>query len=433
MTSMLTNTAAMVALQTLRDINTNLDQTNNRVSTGLRVNTAADNAAYWSISTTIKSDNGALGAVTDSLNLGASTLSTTYTGLNTAITTLNDIKNQLTTATGANVDKAKVQQTIASDLAQLQSIADGAAFSGQNWLSTGTASGTAFDKTIVSSVSRDSNNLLSIGSIDVNISAIHLYGNSTGILDKTIALTGYQADSGAGSSVQTTPIDFANAADAVTFSVTPNGGSTTQVTINQTTLTNAGFTDTSIRSYSDLAKVMNQALTDAGVSGITASVNASGHVVFDSQNAFTVGAASVGATGDAAFVALAAGDFGLASAPVAASTSSTDVIAVKNIDITLGSVTSDTITNYLKVVDQALSEVTSAASAIGAVQNRVTSQQNFVKALSDANTTAVGALVDANMEEESTKLKALQTQQQLAVQSLSIANASTQNILTLFR
>ena len=56
-----------------------------------------------------------------------------------------------------------------------------------------------------------------------------------------------------------------------------------------------------------------------------------------------------------------------------------------------------------------------------------------MKALQDANTTAVGALVDANMEEESTKLKALQTQQQLAVQSLSIANASTQNILTLFR
>ena len=37
------------------------------------------------------------------------------------------------------------------------------------------------------------------------------------------------------------------------------------------------------------------------------------------------------------------------------------------------------------------------------------------------------------MEEESTKLKALQTQQQLAVQSLSIANSSTQNILVLFR
>ena len=101
--------------------------------------------------------------------------------------------------------------------------------------------------------------------------------------------------------------------------------------------------------------------------------------------------------------------------------------------IDIKSANSDTIANFLKVVDQALSEVTSAASQIGTYQNRVTSQQNFVKALSDANKTAVGALVDANMEEESTKLKALQTQQQLAVQSLSIANASTSNILTLFR
>ena len=45
----------------------------------------------------------------------------------------------------------------------------------------------------------------------------------------------------------------------------------------------------------------------------------------------------------------------------------------------------------------------------------------------------VGRLVDADMEEESSKLTALQTQQQLAIQSLSIANSSAQNILTLFR
>ena len=165
MTSLLTNTSAMVALQTLRSINSNLEQTNNRVSTGLRVNTAADNAAYWSISTTIKSDNGALGAVTDSLSLGASTLTTTYNGLNAAITALNDLKNQLTTATGANVDKAKVQQTISADQAQLYAVAKSSSFSGQNWLYTG--SSTATSSSIVSSVSRDSNNDLTIGTIDV--------------------------------------------------------------------------------------------------------------------------------------------------------------------------------------------------------------------------------------------------------------------------
>ena len=109
MSSLLTNTSAMVALQTLRSINMSLDQTNNRVSTGLRVSSAADNAAYWSIATTLKSDNSSLSAVQDSLGLGASTLTTTYTGLNSAKDVLSSLKDQLTTATGANVDKDKIQ------------------------------------------------------------------------------------------------------------------------------------------------------------------------------------------------------------------------------------------------------------------------------------------------------------------------------------
>ena len=45
----------------------------------------------------------------------------------------------------------------------------------------------------------------------------------------------------------------------------------------------------------------------------------------------------------------------------------------------------------------------------------------------------IGRLVDAEMNEESTRLKALQTQQQLGIQSLSIANTNAENILTLFR
>ena len=428
MSSLLTNTSAMVALQTLRSINSNLEQTNNRVSTGLRVNTAADNAAYWSIATTIKSDNGALGAVTDSLSLGASTLSTTYTGLNTAVTSLNDLKNQLTTATGENVDKTKIQQTIASIQAQLKAVADGASFSGQNWLST--SDGTDFSKTIVSSLSRDSSNQLSIGKIDVDITNIRLYGDATtqfGILDKTIAITGYAADTANPPTVETSAVAFAAADDVVSFNVVDGSGSTKLVSINQTTLANAGLSDTTIRSNGDLVAVLNQALNDAGVTGITASISGTtGNVSFSSQTGFTIGGAS-----DAGTDTIDVNDLGLAGGSTAATSTDLDAISVADIDIT--SSTSDQIQNYLKVVDAALSDVTDAASSIGAYQNRVTSQQNFVKALQDANTTAVGALVDANMEEESTKLKALQTQQQLAVQSLSIANASTQNILTLFR
>ncbi len=71
MTSILTNVAAMAALQTLRGINDSLESTQNRVSSGYRVEKAADNAAYWSIATTMRSDNKALSAVSDALGLGA--------------------------------------------------------------------------------------------------------------------------------------------------------------------------------------------------------------------------------------------------------------------------------------------------------------------------------------------------------------------------
>ena len=70
---------------------------------------------------------------------------------------------------------------------------------------------------------------------------------------------------------------------------------------------------------------------------------------------------------------------------------------------------------------------------MGSVSSRIATQQTFVKALIDSNTSAIGTLVDANMEEESTKLKALQTQQQLGIQALSIANSNSQSILSLFR
>ena len=60
MTSIMTNTAAMAALQTLRTINSDMEMTQARVSSGFRVGNASDNAAYWSIATTMRSDNKAL-------------------------------------------------------------------------------------------------------------------------------------------------------------------------------------------------------------------------------------------------------------------------------------------------------------------------------------------------------------------------------------
>ncbi|MGO4568999.1 flagellin, partial [Rhizobium sp. 2YAF20] len=87
----------------------------------------------------------------------------------------------------------------------------------------------------------------------------------------------------------------------------------------------------------------------------------------------------------------------------------------------------------LTMVEGALKAMTAAGSQLGSLTARIDLQTTFVSSLSDAISSGVGKLVDANMEQESSKLSALQTQQQLAVQSLSIANSSSQSILSLFK
>ncbi|MEP5153562.1 flagellin, partial [Planktotalea sp.] len=74
-----------------------------------------------------------------------------------------------------------------------------------------------------------------------------------------------------------------------------------------------------------------------------------------------------------------------------------------------------------------------SAAALGSAGSRIETQSNFVSALTDNLKSGIGALVDADMEATSAKLQALQTQQQLGVQSLSIANQAPQTILSLFR
>jgi flagellin len=74
-----------------------------------------------------------------------------------------------------------------------------------------------------------------------------------------------------------------------------------------------------------------------------------------------------------------------------------------------------------------------AASAFGSTQKQIDIQSEFVGKLSDALKSGIGTMVDANMEETSARLQALQVQQQLATQSLSMANQQPQNILSLFR
>ncbi|HCD83733.1 MAG TPA: flagellin, partial [Agrobacterium sp.] len=163
MTSIMTNVAAMSALQTLRAISGQLEETQSRVSSGLRVKTASDNAAYWSIATTMRSDNMALSAVEDALGLGAAKIDVSYSAMESAVEVVKEIKSKIVAATEEGVDKTKIQEEIDQLKKQLESIAQGASFSGENWL-LGTGA-----KTVVSGFVRDGSGSVSVTKTDYTL------------------------------------------------------------------------------------------------------------------------------------------------------------------------------------------------------------------------------------------------------------------------
>ena len=314
MSSILTNMSAMSAVAALSATQKSLANTQNEISTGLKVSSAADNAAYWSIATTMRSDIGALGAVSDSLNLGSSVIGVATSALSQSIDILNKMKDDVVSATQSGVDASKVQIDISSLQGQLRSFANSATFNGVNLLA---GPGTA---TVVTSFSRNTDGI-QVNTKDITLPT-QLYTTVTsqgvsgnGILDKTDTGTSYTGSDG-------------------------------------TTLT-----------------------------------------------------ASTG-------------------------------FSIDNIDITNGGGTpfsADQLGQIAAQIDNAIATLTTAASNLGSTQSNIAAQTTFVTSLTDSITTGVGSLVDADMNEASTRLNALQTQQQLGIQSLSIANSNSQLILKLFQ
>ena len=181
MTSILTNISAMSALQTLRSISSGLADIQRQVSSGLRVGTAADNAAYWSISTTMRSDNMAISAVSDALGLGAAKVDTAYAGMSAVIDVLQEFKAKLVAAKEPGVDKAKIQTELEQLKQQVMSIATSSSFNGQNWLNTDIEQ--IYDITtnkvsVVSSFSRSSGGV-AVGTMDIHLDEVSLF-NTTG-------------------------------------------------------------------------------------------------------------------------------------------------------------------------------------------------------------------------------------------------------------
>ena len=102
---------------------------------------------------------------------------------------------------------------------------------------------------------------------------------------------------------------------------------------------------------------------------------------------------------------------------------------LSNIDVSSASAAETSI----GAIETHIQTAVDGAAALGASAKRISDQNEFVGKITDAMESGIGSLVDANMEEASARLQALQVQQQLATQSLSIANQAPQAILSLFR
>ncbi|MGR3761357.1 flagellin N-terminal helical domain-containing protein [Roseobacteraceae bacterium NS-SX3] len=273
MSSILTNNGAMVALQTLQSVNSNLEQTQAQISTGKSVGSAKDNAAVWAISKAMDSDIAGYGAVQDALGVGEATVAVASSAAEQIVEKLTEMKELAISANSENVDHAKIQADLAKKQEQITNIIKSADFNGANLLNTDVDGNGATGLTVMGSL----------------------------VPGDAITVTG------------------------VNFQVSMDFSAATAIT-------------------------------------------------------------------DAATAATALGE-----------------------------------------IEGKLTTAIDGAAQLGGDSNRLSDQKEFVSKLTDSLKMGVSTMTDTNMEEASARLKALQTQQQLAVQSLSIANQAPQALQQLFR
>jgi len=414
MTSLLTNTSAMTALQTLTMTNKNLAQSQNRIATGQRVSTASDNAAYWSIATTMRSDNKALGAVQDALGLGAATIDTMYTGLNGTVEVVSEIKAKLTAARTPGVDRDKIQSEIKELQSQLKNTADSAVFNGENWISVDSASNSYNStKSVVSSFSR-AGGVVQIDTVLVDLEAIKLYDKNADATPATNVVTGAST----GTFVAAAGNITVQVGTGATLSVATSVDSTLESIAKD--IMKLGIEGLTVISSGGQLQFANRAQENGAPAGVTVTLNSglTGPAALATAPATATGKGILDKSYDA-FNGTAWETFSVADLDIAALTDNAADLAK--------------LETYISGVDDALGTITDAATNLGAIKNRIGLQQDFVKALKDSLDRGIGQLVDADMNAESTRLQALQTQQQLGIQALSIANAGSQSILSLFR
>jgi flagellin len=365
-TSILTNVSAMSALGTLRTISGRLDDESQKMSSGLRVKTAADNAAYWSISTTMRSDVKAMGVITDSIGLAMGIVDVAYTAMENVRDSFVEIRNLAIMASDmpqpgmrdvvkpafdldpeyAKSDVYKIDTRIQQLQDQAKSSMQSASFAGVNMLYHAKKEAVKASEQVFSFV------------------------------------IGY-----AGGKVQTMDIKAMD-----TLLLNDDFGSF------GTTFPDQFNPERTLFDSSDIIDAPGS-FTPAAISWYNIPV-------------------SNPVTGD----------------PEAYPVNPTYILqSIENHVVRNGSDRTGLYNNLVASIDQKIEKLTSKMAYIGSVQSSLNTYDEINKKAIATATKGIGRLVDADMNETSARLKALETQQQLAVQALGIANSTPSRLLDLFR
>ena len=485
--SIITNMSAMSAVQNLNATEAALAKTQNQISTGLSVSSAEDNAAYFSIAQTMRTNVSNLSAVSSSLNLGSSVVSTATAATNQITSVLQSISADLVTAksnVGSASNQGNLQTAITALNQQLASIVSSASFNGTNLLDGSSGTSVSIVSGVTGSGANTTVNSLTIDTTNTNLNgATFSYGtdsSTAAVLQDAAAVvtatTNNTAAQEVSTNAQTANTAAVNALTSILGQLTQSdlGGVTTAGTGSaaftaafgaDATMTAAGVvSDFDANSLAgQLLGNGNIGATNSGsvaitITGTTPALTAA----LGNYKSDTLGGGTLGAVyGKSSTQATTTTTTGVGGAVEAATTAASNLTTAQTTyntafaalslakqanvsqiaggalfsvgQISLnGATTAAQIDAYIKQVGTAIAAVGTASEQLGAAGSQIDLQSTYSSSLSGSLTSGVGSLVDADMNEASTRLNALQTQQQLGVQALSVANQNSQLILKLF-
>jgi len=432
MSSILTNNGAMVALQTLKSINNNLGKTQDMISTGKSVGTAKDNAALWAISKVMESDLNGFKAISSSLALGQSTVSVARQASERVTDLLTQMKEKIVASQEENVDRVKIQSDIDALREQISGITTASQFNGLNLLSNRSTTAGSGNVNILASLDRSSTG---VSASEIAVRKQDL-GTTASSINGATWTVGTAVATGTLNATQSATVTIAApSAAGQAFGLTVFGTDADNSSFDQGTYrTTAAAAPANITEATEIRYISREGDTAADV----AKGLANAYKIYAAENNLDDSVLTINANGGTLAIASTvtdATDSLVVSVfnPQAGAGSSTTIggglEALNSINVSTDAGAASALTSIEFMIETA---ITSAAN-FGSAQGRVDTQAAFVSQMSDALRSGIGALVDADMEEASARLQALQVQQQLGIQSLSIANQAPQSILSLFR